>query len=146
MVEVVKTLSELLHPRVLVENVYLFGILSIFLTVYGPRLHIRLPTGLRNMFNNPVFRSIILFLIAYLSHRDFVASLVITVVFIVTINLLHTIDVIDTVKEKFQSNEHFASPEPERPLSYGQGPPIANCNVYSKTKENSHPYYPLHAE
>jgi hypothetical protein len=146
MVEVVNTLRELLHPKFLVENVYLFGVLSIFLAVYGPRLHMRLPTGLRNMFHNPIFRSIVLFLIAYLSHRDFVASLVITVVFIVTMNLLHTIEVIDTVKEKFQSKEHFASSEPERPLSYSPGPPIANCNVYSKTKENSHPYYPIHAE
>ena len=59
---VVNSLKDLLNPELLVENTYLFATLSIFLAMYGPRLHMKLPQSLRSLFDNPVFRGSVLFL------------------------------------------------------------------------------------
>jgi hypothetical protein len=90
MVEIVNTLKGYLKPEILVENVYVFAVLCIFLTMYGPRLHMRLPPTLMGLFNNAIFRAAILFLIAYMSHKDFVGALAITIIFMVSLNILHT--------------------------------------------------------
>ena len=87
---IVRTFSELLNPEILVENAYLFATLSIFLGMYGPRLHPKLPDSVKILFENPVFRCAVLFLVAYMAHRDFTGALVISIVFVVTMNLLHT--------------------------------------------------------
>ena len=94
MVEVVKTLSGLLNPNVLVENIYAFTVLTVFLTMYGPRLHMRLPPSLMELFDGMIFRAAILFLIVYMSNRDFVGALTIVIIFTVTMNILHTNDVL----------------------------------------------------
>ena len=44
----------------LFQNVYLYSILALFLTIYGPRLHMRLPNSVMKLFNNIVFRACIL--------------------------------------------------------------------------------------
>ena len=97
MVEIVKSLSELFNPDILIENVYAFSVLAIFLTMYGPRLHTRLPPSLMALFDNMAFRSAILFLIVYMSHRDFIGALTIVIIFSVTMNILHTHDVLKNI-------------------------------------------------
>ena len=52
MVQAVKNLETIFSPEYLVQNNYLMYILAIFLTMYGPRLHPKLPTPLRNLFRN----------------------------------------------------------------------------------------------
>ena len=93
MVEV-KTLSGLLNPKVLVENVYAMSVLALFLALYGPRLHTRLPPTLMSLFNNPMFRAAVLFIIVYMFNRDFVGAITIVIIFTVTMNVLHTHDVL----------------------------------------------------
>ena len=88
MVEIVKSLKKMLDPNYLVQNSYLFAVLSIFLTMYGPRLHMKLPQSIKNLFDNVVFRGAVLFLIAYLSSSNFQSSLVISIIFLVTMNVL----------------------------------------------------------
>ena len=100
---------------------YLFGILSLFLAMYGPRLHPKLPEGLRVMFNNRYFRATVIFLIAYISSSDIQTSLVISIVFIITINLFHT----SKLLEKFRS-EKFAV----------NGSPVDDCNIYNNSNIN----------
>ena len=39
-------LKKALDPKVLVQNVYLFAVLVLFLTIYGPRLGPKLPNSL----------------------------------------------------------------------------------------------------
>ena len=119
---IVNKLSDLLNPELLIENTFLFSVLSIFLAMYGPRLHIKLPESLKGLFDNPVFRGSILFLIAYMAHRDFVGALTITIVFLVTMNLL-------LKNEGFKVN----------------GPPVANCGTYnsSDAQKLGTKFYPL---
>ena len=84
----VRSLLSMLEPKILVQNIYLFSILSIFLVMYGPRLQPKLPPSLRNLFNSNIFRGIILFLISYMSTTNIKASIVISIILIVTINII----------------------------------------------------------
>jgi len=90
---VFKDLKKILNPEILVKNSWLVAILTIFLVMYGPRLQPNLPTGLKALFDNSLFRGAVLFLIIYISQRDMVTALVITIVFVVTINVLHSNDI-----------------------------------------------------
>jgi hypothetical protein len=132
---IVNKLADLLNPELLIENTFLFSILSIFLAMYGPRLHMKLPASLKGLFDNPVFRGSVLFLIAYMAHRDFVGALTITVVFLVTMNLLHTTEVLENVSELLK-NEGFQV----------NGPPVANCGSYTSSNAETlgTKFYPLH--
>ena len=103
MVQIMDTLREYLNPNMLVENVYVFAVLCIFLTMYGPRLHVRLPPTLMALFDNAVFRAAVLFLIAYMSHKDFVGAITITIIFMVTLNILHTHSVLIDASKNIQS-------------------------------------------
>ncbi len=134
MVEIAKTFFELLEPKFLVQNIYLFSVLSIFLVVYGPRLHIRLPGTLRHLFDNTFFRMLVLFLIAYMAHRNFVVALTIAIIFVVTMNILHTTNAFESIRGKL-IQEHF--------VTYGA--PVADCNNYDKNKleELRTSFYPL---
>ena len=134
MSKVVRSVKEFLDPNILVENVWLVTVLSVFLAMYGPRLHIKLPGSIRNLFDNAVFRGSVLFMIAYMANRDFAGALTITIIFVVTLNILHTTQVLENVaglisREKFQIN----------------GSPVANCNSYKHSDANKigMKFYPL---
>jgi len=128
----VKSLLDMLNPKILVQNTYLFSILSIFLVVYGPRLQPKLPVSLRNLFNNAVFRAVILFLISYLSSTNIQSSITITIIFLITINLLHTNNILETFQE-----EGF---------EIHNGSPLSCCDTYNKDSFNltGTAFYPLH--
>ena len=131
MVEIVKSLKKMLDPNYLVQNSYLFAVLSIFLTMYGPRLHMKLPQSIKNLFDNVVFRGAVLFLIAYLSSSNFQSSLVISIIFLVTMNVLHTSKVLESFEQEgFSVN----------------GPPVASCNSYNSEAINLNgtAFYPMH--
>ena len=134
MVEIVRTLGGLFNPNVLIENVFLFSILSVFLAMYGPRLHVRLPDSVRNLFNSAVFRGVVLFLVAYMSHSDFIGALTISIIFLVTMNLLQSTEIISKVTGLVTSEGFSAA-----------GPPVANCGTYNnhKAEKNGTVYYPL---
>ena len=131
MVKIIKSISKMLDPEYLVQNSYLFAVLTVFLTMYGPRLQPQLPESLRNLFDNIVFRGVVLFLIGYLSSNNFQVSLIVTIIFLVTMNILHTNEVL----EKF-NYENFVI----------NGPPLASCSPYNPDSFNliGTPYYPLH--
>ena len=84
MSEIVRSLPQFLDPNILVENVWLFSVLSVFLAMYGPRLHMKLPGSIRNLFDNAVFRGAVLFLVAYMADRDFAGALTITIILLIT--------------------------------------------------------------
>lgn len=136
MTDIIKTVKGVLQPKIFVENIWLVAVLGLFLAMYGPNLPFTLPNGIKNVFNNYIFRCVIIFLIVYLANKDFAAALVITIIFVVTLNIIHTSNVLDNVrnvlainKEEFQIN----------------GPPVANCGTYDdgEHKNTGTVYYPL---
>jgi hypothetical protein len=96
----IKTLQEFLDPKHLVQNTYLFSVLSIFLAMYGPRLQPKLPASVRTVFNNDLFRAVVIFLIVYLASKNIHISLVLCVIFLVTMNLVHMDGVTDLINSE----------------------------------------------
>ena len=54
----------------LVNDPMSYSFLAIFLAMYGPHLHPKLPKMVRDLFNNKTFRFAVLVLIIYMSNRD----------------------------------------------------------------------------
>uniref|UniRef100_A0A6C0IY42 Uncharacterized protein n=1 Tax=viral metagenome TaxID=1070528 RepID=A0A6C0IY42_9ZZZZ len=122
-------IKKFLNPEVLLKNTYMASLLSIFLAMYGPRLQPKLPSQLRNVFNNDLFRVLVIFLITYMASKNIELAITITVIFLVTLNLLHNDHVI-----KLLSNEGFSI----------NGTPLSTTN-YDKqqTKFTGSENYPL---
>lgn len=122
-------IKELLNPDVLIQNTYLASILSIFLAMYGPRLQPKLPNSVRNVFDNHIFRVLVIFLITYLSSTNIQLSITITIIFLVTLNLLHNDTIIKSLlNEGFNIN----------------GTPVSRTNYNDKqTKFTGSENYPL---
>ena len=115
-------------------STYFFGILVLFVVIYGPRLSPTLPEGVRNLFNSQAFRALVVFFILYNSNRQLgmVMSIVIAIIFIVIINLLQTNNIVENVKK-----EHFEG------SSWGPSP--ISCSTYDMAQAEflGAPFYPL---
>jgi hypothetical protein len=115
-------------------STYFFGILALFVVIYGPRLSPTLPEGVRNLFNSQAFRALVVFFILYNSNRELgiVMSIVIAVIFMVIINLLQTSNIVESVKK-----EHFEG------SSWGPSP--ISCSTYDMAQAEflGAPFYPL---
>jgi hypothetical protein len=83
----------------LFENPILYGLIAVFLAVYGPRLHPRLPRNIRNLFNSTWFRTLVILLIVFLSSHDLKLSLLVSLVFLLILMLVDGAD----VREHFES-------------------------------------------
>ena len=118
----------------IVGSTYFFGILVLFLVLYGPRLSPKLPESIRNLFNSQAFRALVMFLVIFNSNRELgmVMSLVIVIIFMVVMNILQTSNLLETVK-----NEHFTSST--------WGPSPLNCSTYDmeQAKFLGQAFYPL---
>jgi hypothetical protein len=83
----------------LFENPILYGLIAVFLAVYGPRLHPRLPQNIRNLFNSTWFRTLVILLIVFLSSHDLKLSLLVSLVFLLILMLVDGAD----VREHFEN-------------------------------------------
>lgn len=124
------------NPNILVENVFIFSILTLFLSMYGPRLHPKLPQSLKKLFDSAVFRGSVLFLIAYMAKRDFAGALTVALIFMITMNIINT----SKVLERFDNHSLY-----QRVSMPIKGGPVANCSVYKHSDEQKlgTKFYPL---
>jgi hypothetical protein len=118
----------------LLGNSYVFAVLSIFLVMYGPRLHMRLPKSVRVLFSNPIFRSLILFIVVFMSNHDMTSAIMIVVVFLI---VMYTVQV-TSVLEGFYEEEMVETEESFQ----NYGPPVSQCSNY-KDSDLPQPTYPL---
>lgn len=72
----------------LLENQYVSATLTLFLALYAILARPVLPPFLANLFENPLFRLFVLFLVAWTASRNAALSLMIAIAFTVTMNLL----------------------------------------------------------
>ena len=70
------------------QNKYTSSILGLFLVLYGGLAAPKLPSIIQKLFDNKIFRIIILSLIVYTSQKDTRISIMLAVVFIMSIDLL----------------------------------------------------------
>jgi hypothetical protein len=83
----------------LLENPIFYGLIAVFLAVYGPRLHPRLPKNIRLLFNASWFRLLVILLIVFLSSHDLKLSLLVSLAFLLIIMLVDSAD----IREHFES-------------------------------------------
>lgn len=67
-------------------NVGVASAVTVFLAMYGPRLSPKLPQQIRDLFNMPIFRGVVICMILFLANRNLRLSLLMTVVFLVVMN------------------------------------------------------------
>lgn len=100
------------------RNEYLTGVIALFVVLYASNVSPRLPDVVMDLFNNPVFRVFVLFLVAYVANKNPAVALLVSVGFVVTLNVINRqeaeegfLDVIDTFNSPSNGNvkEHFAS-------------------------------------
>lgn len=90
------------------KNTYLFGLLTLFVTIYGPRLSPKLPEPVQRAFSHPVFRGVIMFLVVFMAKHDIRTSIVVTVIFLILSHILHQENLTETFIQKYERNiENF---------------------------------------
>ena len=78
-----------------------YTMLLTFILLYGGLARPKLPTFIRKLFNNDIFRVVILTLIAYKSNNNTMTSIVIALFYIITLNLITD----EEIKEHFEQTK-----------------------------------------
>lgn len=86
------------------QNSYVFGLLALFATMYGPRLSPKLPEPIQKLFEHSWFRGAIMFLAVYMAQHDFKVSLIVTIVFMVLKNVVHNSNLFETFLQNYEKN------------------------------------------
>ena len=94
--EAVRTTLESIMNNVSTTPV-LYGFLAMFLTMYGPRLHPKLPPMVRDLFNNNVFRFVVILLVIYISNNNLQMALIVSIGFLLVTSIAGSLD----LEEKF---------------------------------------------
>ena len=117
-------LKKFLSPEIYVQNIFLFLLLVIFFIVYGPKIIMGVPFSLKNLFNNKMFKILVVILIVTISTKNFQLALVFSIIFLITVNIVHSSEVM----EDFNI-------------------PVNNIEEYNKEKNKTNTiYYPLHTK
>jgi hypothetical protein len=93
--------------QTIMDNPLVIGLISIALTVYGPRLSPKLPDFIRNAFNNSFFRLIVLVLVIFIGSRNIRLSLVLAILFMVLMSITNNQNIKEDVEQ--QINEYYAN-------------------------------------
>lgn len=91
----------------LFENKYFFAVFSIFMFMYAAQIRQPLPKFMMDLFQNPIFRVGILFLVLVRGYKDPQFSLIVSVAFVLIMNTVNE----QLFKEKFTDtdiNEYFS--------------------------------------
>lgn len=95
----------------LFTNPIFYGLIAVFLGVYGPHLHPRLPDSIRRLFEQSWFRFAVILLVTFVSTKDLTLALLISIAFVLLLSTFHNQQVHETfmirVTERFtgSSNE-----------------------------------------
>lgn len=84
----------------ILSNPMYYGVLAIFLAMYGPRLSPKLPTPVRQLFNNNYFRFAVILLVIFMSSQDLSLALIITIGFVIVMSLANS----QEIEEQFTQN------------------------------------------
>ncbi|VVU94912.1 hypothetical protein CPAV1605_637 [seawater metagenome] len=85
------------------NNQYISTILTMFFIIYASTIRPDLPPFIRKLYENPIFRILILSLIVYKGNKDPQLSLMIAIAFTVTLNIMSE----EEINEGFKQIENF---------------------------------------
>lgn len=97
-------IDDVINPEKLLSNPIIFCILIVFLSMYGPRLSPKLPDAVRDLFNNNIFRFIVIVLVAYLSNKNLQSAILIAVGFSLLLSIANTQQVEEDFEEHYRNN------------------------------------------
>ena len=83
----------------ILSNPVTYGVLAIFLGMYGPRLHPRLPKPVKDLFGVPLFRFAVIVLVIFMSTKDLSMALVVSIAFLIVMSIANSQD----MEEEFMS-------------------------------------------
>lgn len=86
-----------------VDNVYLRAALNVLIIMYGSTVAVNLPPFLQQLFRNPVFRVLVIALLAYVISKDLQIGIITTIVFLVSLTGLKSME----EKETFDQLERL---------------------------------------
>jgi predicted neutral ceramidase superfamily lipid hydrolase len=72
----------------ILENPYVKAILTMLILLYTASIRPDLPSFLKNLFTNPIFKVVVLFFVVMRAQKDPVFSLAVAVAFVTTLNLI----------------------------------------------------------
>tara|TARA_B110000908_G_scaffold171663_2_gene235218 strand:- start:236 stop:577 length:342 start_codon:yes stop_codon:yes gene_type:complete len=98
---ITESLDNILEP--LHQNKTIFTFVTLFLVLYGSLAKPKLPTVIRQLFDNAIFRTMILSLILLRKGNDLHLSLMIAVAYIFTLQINN----LQKTKEKFESKINY---------------------------------------
>ena len=91
----------------ILDNVYVSTILTIFLIVYGGLARQNVPYKFLQLFDNELFRILVITLIAYKANHNPQLSVLLAIGFVISLNFLSEI----SMQESFKQLEHFVQLE-----------------------------------
>jgi len=84
------------------SNPVTYGVLAIFLAMYGPRLHPKLPAPVKDLFGTSLFRFSIIMLIIYMSTKDLSMSLIISIAFLIIMSIANSQDMEEEFMNRYR--------------------------------------------
>ncbi len=126
--------------QTIMDNPLVIGLISIALTIYGPRLSPKLPDFIRNAFNNSFFRLIVLVLVIFIGSRNIRLSFVLAILFMVLMSITNN----QNIKEDFeqQLNEYYANYNLFGTTEHLEDPPMNDTPINNEDPEE-HPNGPV---
>jgi hypothetical protein len=122
---------------------YILGAVLFVVMIYGPRLSPKLPNIIKTLFNNLLFRALIMFLVLYscTTNLGVLMSITIVILFMILMNLLQT----GHLMENFQHENFRGHTQYENFEGSQYGPPVAACSSYDMDQANfvGTPQYPM---
>lgn len=89
-------------------NPYSKTVLTLFFVLYGGMVAPRLPGKIRKLFENNIFRVILLFLIVYTGHKDPKFSILIAAGFVISMETLRKFNMQENFENSIKNLEQFA--------------------------------------
>ena len=86
------------------QNTIIFGLIALFVTLYGVRLSPKLPDPVLKLFENKVFRAVVIFFIVYMADHDIHVSLLVTIAFMIITNSLQNSNMFETFLQNYERN------------------------------------------
>ena len=124
-----KTLSDVF------SNNYSSAIITLFLVLYGGLAAPKLPSFVADLFENAIFRIIVLSLIVYKGNRDPSMALMIAVGFTVTLNMINKKDFVEKMSstESCEAAEHLSQNLSNQSVSHEY---VCNKNINNYDQDN----------
>jgi hypothetical protein len=89
-----------------ISNPVVYSFLAMFLAMYSPRLAPTLPSWMMNLFQNNIFRFMVLLLVVYLSSKDLQLSLLIVIAFVLIISIVNYQNTQETFRNYLEQFEN----------------------------------------